>query len=130
MKFSGYRVSPTRGFTLLELMVAISILAIASAAVFFSNSHLLTQQRSLELKQQASIVLTDAVDSQRASIDGDIESLDGNQVFDGEHTWVVKVVESKTTSGYLDVYDLRVFLIEETTEIGPVHQLTIFESDF
>ena len=111
-------------------MVAVSILAIASAAVFFSNSHLLTQQRSLELKQQASIVLVDAVDSQRASIDGDVELLDGNQVFDGEHSWVVKVVESKTTSGYLDVYDLQVFLIEETTEIGPVHQLTVFESDF
>ena len=37
-----------RGFTLLEMMVAIAILAVASAAVFFSNSEALQSQLRLE----------------------------------------------------------------------------------
>lgn len=40
--------SRSRGFTLLEMMAAVAILAVASSAVFFSNSAALNAQAKLE----------------------------------------------------------------------------------
>ena len=59
MKTRGIRRS--RGFTLLEMMVAIGILAVASSAVFFSNSEALRAQASLEEQTIAQWVLANQV---------------------------------------------------------------------
>ena len=50
-----------KGFTLLEMMVAIGILAVASAAVFFSNSEALQTQARLEEQTIAQWVLANQV---------------------------------------------------------------------
>lgn len=51
----------TRGFTLLEMMVAIAILAVASSAVYFSNSEALSTQVRLEEKTIAQWALVNQV---------------------------------------------------------------------
>ncbi|MCY4093587.1 MAG: type II secretion system minor pseudopilin GspI [Gammaproteobacteria bacterium] len=51
----------SRGFTLLEMMVAIAILAVASAAVFFSNSEALQAQARLEEQTIAQWALANQV---------------------------------------------------------------------
>ena len=51
----------SRGFTLLEMMVAVAILAVASAAVFFSNSEALQAQVRLEEQTIAQWALANQV---------------------------------------------------------------------
>ena len=54
-----------RGFTLLELMIAIAILAIVGGAVFYSNSRVINQQLTLEEKTIAMWVLQNHVEMYR-----------------------------------------------------------------
>ena len=51
----------SRGFTLLEMMVAIAILAVASTAVFYTNSEALRSQARLEEHTIAQWVLANQV---------------------------------------------------------------------
>ena len=51
----------SKGFTLLEMMVAVAILAVASAAVFFSNSEALQAQVRLEEQTIAQWALANQV---------------------------------------------------------------------
>lgn len=51
----------SRGFTLLEMMVAIAILALVSSAVYFSNSQALTTQVRIEEQTIAQWILSNQV---------------------------------------------------------------------
>lgn len=50
-----------RGFTLVELMVAIAVLAVVGSAVFYSNNRAINQQILLEEKTIASWVLQNQI---------------------------------------------------------------------
>lgn len=65
----------SRGFTLLEMMVAIAILAVASAAVFFSNSEALQAQVRLEEQTIAQWTLANQVAHYRLAQEMEIASL-------------------------------------------------------
>ena len=60
-----------RGFTLLEMMAAIAILAVASSAVYFSNSEALTSQVRLEEQTVAQWILANqaALDKLKVRLD-------------------------------------------------------------
>ena len=118
------------GFTLLELMIALAVLAVVSIAVFSTGGDTVRQLGALEEKTVARWLAEDAVAKMRlrqlAGAEPLREGTQRNRVIRGGRTWQV-VSETKTTSHpLLHRVELSVFTVVNGDEIGPVDTLTAF----
>lgn len=120
------------GFTLLEMMVAIGILAVASAAVFFSNSEALQAQARLEEQTVAQWVLANQIAYYRLAQEMDTSALHAmaNASLSPQQMSVagyeLEVTANVLPSDFVGVRHIRweVYRIIDRDRIGPIRTLT------
>ena len=119
-----------RGFTLLELMIALAVLAVVSIAVYGRGGDTVRQLAALEEKTAARWLAEDAVAKARLGQLTGSETLregtERNRVIRGERTWQVVTQTTTTSHPLLHRLEVSVFRVVDGTEIGPVDTLTAF----
>ncbi|MCY4129958.1 MAG: type II secretion system minor pseudopilin GspI [Gammaproteobacteria bacterium] len=124
--------SRSSGFTLLEMMVAIAILAVASAAVFFSNSEALQAQQRLEEQTVAQWALANQVSYYRLAQEVEFAGLDtfANASLGPQRIYIagydLEVSATVLPSDAAGVRHIRweVYRIVDQETIGPIRSLT------
>ena len=122
----------SRGFTLLEMMVAVAILAVASAAVFFSNSEALQAQVRLEEQTIAQWALANQVAYYRLAQEMDSGALHtmANATLSPQRMNIagydLEVAATVLPSDITSVQHIRweVYRIVDGDPIGPIRSLT------
>lgn len=120
------------GFTLLEMMVAIAILAVASAAVFFSNSEALQAQQRLEEQTVAQWALANQVSYYRLAQEMEIMGHDAlaNASLSPQRVYIagydLEITATVLPSDVAGVRHIRweVYRIVDEDPIGPIRSLT------
>lgn len=122
----------SRGFTLLEMMVAVAILAVASAAVFFSNSEALQTQVRLEEQTIAQWALANQAAYYRLAQEMDTGALHtmANATLSPQRMNVagfdLEVSATVLPSDIIGVQHIRweAYRIVDDDPIGPIRSLT------
>ena len=119
-----------RGFTLLELMVALAVLAIVAMAVFGRGGDTVRDLYTLEQRTLARWVAENEVTRMRLERLGSTQAIAlgtaRERVRQGDRTWEL-VKETKSTSNpWLRRIEVTVFVVEDGREIGPVDTLVAF----
>lgn len=117
-----------RGFTLLELLIALAILAVVSVAVLGGAGETVRQLGTLERKTQARWVAEDTVARLRLASDrGAVDTgTTRNRVTSGANRWLVEVETTATSHELLYRAEVSVFIMQDGREVGPVDTLTAF----
>ena len=121
-----------RGFTLLEMMVAVAILAVASAAVFYSNSEALQGQLRLEEQTVAQWALANQVSYYRLAHEMDSGALHSmaNASLSPQRINIagydLEISATVLPSDMVGVRHIRweVYRIVDNYPIGPIRSLT------
>lgn len=120
----------TRAFTLLELLVALAVLALVSMAIFTQGGNTARQLHDMEKRTLARWVAENEVAKRHLARLGESEpiriGIDRDLVTYGERAWRV-VVETLATD-YSDLHrlEITVYALEEGSEVGPIDTLTTF----
>ena len=121
-----------RGFTLIEMMVAIAVMAIAAIAIYQSNSNALNQQQTLEQMTIGHWVLMDQIAKHHLESIVD-ESLTSDQrqsfVMQAGQEFEVVVEDVEIENTYVEKLEFSVHrVINGRTEDDPIHRAITFES--
>ena len=127
----GPIVSGGCGFTLLELLIALAILAVVSVAVLGGAGETVRQLGTLERKTQARWVAEDTVArlrlaSERGAVDTGDTGTTRSRVTSGANRWLVEVETIATSHELLYRAEVSVFIMQDGREVGPVDTLTAF----
>lgn len=127
MHHPGQRVG---GFTLLELLIALAILAIVSLAVFNQGGDTARQLGGLEQKTFARWVAENEIAKLRLEYRLSDEPLrprsSRDQVSYGDRYWQVVEEISTTDHPWMHRVDVSVYALVEGREVGPVDTLVGF----
>jgi len=107
-----------KGFTLLEVLVALAIFATAAVSVIRAVSQHINTVQYLEEKTFASMV----IDNQMALVmldPNELRAKKGTESLAGR-TWYWKVTPIDTSNGYLSAFDIRVSANETASPITTV----------
>lgn len=117
-----------RGFTLLELLIALAILAVVSVAVLGGAGETVRQIGTLERKTEARWLAENTVaDLRLASRTSKVATgTDRNRVTLGANVWQVRVETTATSHPTLYRTEVSVFIMKDGREVGPVDALTAF----
>lgn len=103
-----------RGFTLIEMMVAIAVVAIAAIAVFQSNSNALRVQASLEQVTLGHWILMDQIAKHHLDeiVDNpDAQKMSDSRVYQAGQEFEVNVDTVSLDNGYVEMLEFSVFLV-------------------
>ena len=118
------------GFTLLEMMVALAVIATVAATVFMRGGETAAQLHALERRALARMVAENAVERSRLKrlATGVLAPVGTTRqrVTLGSREWVVAARTRRTSHGSLRRMDYEVFAVEEGREVGPIDQLSAF----
>lgn len=122
-----------RGFTLIELMVALVVIATVATAVYVRSSDTIGQIALLERRTLARWVAENEIERARlarhAAGDEALPMASGStrrRVTLGGREWSVVANVSQTSHPWLRRVDYSVFAIEDGEEFGPVDGITAF----
>lgn len=142
-----------RGFTLLELLIALAVLAVISLAIYDHSSNTIRQLHSMEERTLARWVAENEIakmrlerrqvlarknraasDAARSTETASISSDRGSVPFgthrqrirQGDRTWRVVRETQSTSDPALFRVEISVFAVEGGREIGPLDTLTAF----
>lgn len=104
------------GFTLLEMMVAIAVVAIAAIAVFQSNSNAVKVQASLEQVTMAHWILMDQIAKHHLDKivdDPTAKKISDSRVYQAGQEFEVNVDTVQIDAGYIEMLEFSVYLVEE-----------------
>lgn len=103
-----------RGFTLIEMMVAIAVVAIAAIAVFQSNSNALRVQSSLEQVTMGHWILMDQIAKHHLDKivdDPNAQKMSDSRVYQAGQEYEVNIDTTSLDSGYVEMLEFSVFLV-------------------
>ena len=122
-----------RGFTLMELMVALVVVATVATAVYLRGGETVGQIAVLERRTLARWVAENEIERARlarhAAGEEAIPLASGatrRRVMLGGREWSVVATASATGHPWLRRVEYAVFLLEDGDEFGPVDQVTAF----
>ena len=119
-----------RGFTLLELLIALAVLAIVSLAVFGRGGDVVRGLYTMEQRTLARWVAENEVSKlylERIHKTDPVPlGARRNRVTLGDRTWQVVRRIQATSHPALRRVEVSVYAVEEGTEVGPVDVLTAF----
>ncbi|WP_165310027.1 type II secretion system minor pseudopilin GspI [Vibrio ziniensis] len=104
-----------KGFTLLEVLVALAIFATAAVSVIRSVSQHINTINYLEEKAFAAMVVDNQMALAMLAPD-DLKEKKGTESLAG-HTWYWKVIPIKTANGYLKAFDVSVSAEEKSSPV-------------
>ena len=118
------------GFTLIELMVALAIVAIVSTAVLVRGGETAAQTYSMERRALARWAVENEVERARlrqAVERGSVATgSDRRRVNLGSREWLIMEDVSETSHPWLWRVEYSVFALEDGREVGPVDTITAF----
>ena len=124
----GARSRP--GFTLLELMVALAVLAIVAMAVFGRGGDSVRDLHSMEQRTLARWVAENEVARMRLEHRGSKQAISlgtvRQRVRQGERAWQVVRETQSTSQPALRRVEVTVYAVEDDREIGPLDTLIAF----
>ena len=103
-----------RGFTLIEMMVAIAVVAIAAIAVFQSNSNALKVQTSLEQVTMGHWILMDQIAKHHLDelVDNpDAQKMSDSRIYQAGQEYEINVDSVSLENGYIEMLEFSVFLV-------------------
>jgi general secretion pathway protein I len=103
-----------RGFTLIEMMVAIAVVAIAAISVFQSNSNALKVQSSLEQVTMGHWILMDQIAKHHLDEildDPDGRKLTDSRIYQAGQEYEVNVDSVSLDNSYIEMLEFSVFLV-------------------
>ena len=119
-----------RGFTLIELMVALAVVAIVAAAVLVRGGDTAAQTYSMERRALARWVLENEIERARLVQIVNPEPLtigtDRRRVSFGARDWLIVEDTAETSHPWLRRVEYAAFAVEDGREMGPVDTLTAF----
>lgn len=122
-----------RGFTLMELMVALVVVATVATAVYLRSGETVGQIAVLERRTLARWVAENEIERARLErhvAGGEAIPVDSGttrrRVTLGGREWSVAATASATSHPWLRRVEYEVFVLEDGDEFGPVDQVTAF----
>ena len=127
---SAIRFVKERGFSLLELMVALAILAIVATSVYSRGGDAAVQLHGLEQRTLGHWVMLNHLTTIRLEQRGKdtpirLSSLRERMIL-GDRVWEVDTEIRQTTHPWVRRVELVVYLIDDGDEVGPVDRITAF----
>ena len=127
---SAIRFVKERGFSLLELMVALAILAIVATSVYSRGGDAAVQLHGLEQRTLGHWVMLNHLTTIRLEQRGKdtpirLSSLRERKIL-GDRVWEVDTEIRQTTHPWVRRVELVVYLIDDGVEVGPVDRITAF----
>ena len=126
----GSRDSSCRAFTLLELMVALAVLAIVAMAVLGRGGDTVRDLRSIEQRTLARWVAENEIAKMRLDHRGTTEPIPLGTVRDrirqGERAWDVVKETTSTSHPWLRRIEVTVYAVEDGRDDGAVDTLIAF----
>lgn len=119
-----------RGFTLIEVMVALVVFAVVGFAVSARVGDVVNQTFSLERRLVAHWLAQNQLMRLRLANEQDEAAVptgrDRERVIMGDREWLLNVEVSETSHPWLRRVELSVSLVQDGDEIGPIDQVTGF----
>ena len=121
---------PERGFTLIELMVALAVVAIVATTVLVQGGETAAQTYSMERRALARWALENEVE--RARLNQVVDpgplaiGMNRRRVSLGSREWLVVEDTVETSHPWLRRVEYSVFAVEDGREVGPVDTLITF----
>ena len=127
---SAIRFVKERGFSLLELMVALAILAIVATSVYSRGGDAAVQLHGLEQRTLGHWVMLNHLTKIRLEQRGKdtpirLSSLRERKIL-GDRVWEVDTEIRQTAHPWVRRVELVVYLIDDGVEVGPVDRITAF----
>ena len=127
---SAIRFVKARGFSLLELMVALAILAIVATSVYSRSGDAAVQLHGLERRTLGHWVMLNHLTKIRLEQRGKdtpirLSSLRERKIL-GDRVWEVDTEIRQTTHPWVRRVELVVYLIDDGVEVGPIDRVTAF----
>ena len=127
---SAIRFVKARGFSLLELMVALAILAIVATSVYSRSGDAAVQLHGLERRTLGHWVMLNHLTKLRLEQRGKdtpirLSSLRERKIL-GDRVWEVDTEIRQTTHPWVRRVELVVYLIDDGVEVGPIDRVTAF----
>ena len=127
---SAIRFVKERGFSLLELMVALAILAIVATSVYSRGGDAAVQLHGLEQRTLGHWVMLNHLTTIRLEQRGKdtpirLSSLRERKIL-GDRVWEVDTEIRQTAHPWVRRVELVVYLIDDGVEVGPVDRITAF----
>lgn len=119
-----------RGFTLIELMVALAVVAIVSTTVLVRGGETAAQTYSMERRALARWAVENEIERARLRQAVQREPVatgtDRRRVSLGSREWLIVEEVEATSHPWLWRVEYSVFVLEDGREVGPVDTLTAF----
>lgn len=127
---SAIRFVKERGFSLLELMVALAILAIVATSVYSRGGDAAVQLHGLEQRTLGHWVMLNHLTTIRLEQRGKdtpirLSTLRERKIL-GDRVWEVDTEIRQTAHPWVRRVELVVYLIDDGVEVGPVDRITAF----
>ena len=118
------------GFTLIELMVALAVIATVAATVFLRGGETIAQIYAMERRALARMVIENEIERTRLEqlATGRPASIGAvrRRVTLGGREWVVAIDARQTSHSSLRRLEYAVFAVEGRREVGPIDRLSAF----
>lgn len=129
-RMTGREARPRRGFTLLELMVALAVLAIVAMAVFGRGGESVRDLHAIEQRTLARWVAENEVARMRLEHRGSTGAISlgtvRQRLRQGDRSWQVVRETQSTSHPSLRRVEVTVYAMEDGREVGPVDTLVAF----
>lgn len=125
----GFRL-PLRGFTLLEVLIALTILAISSMAIIRQIGQSTSQLQQLELKTMATMIADNRIAEYRIAEKWPEQGTDSTVASMAGHQWQINTEVENTSEPWLRKLTVSVSIETDDGDSLPLTELVIYRGRY